>query len=139
MIILDTNVISELMKATPSPAVLAWTGRYAPEDQFTSAISMAEILLGIELLPHGKRRDGLLREAEAIFSEDFASRVLFFDEQAAKMFAVVASSRRKKGKPMSEFDAQIAAIARAHNATLATRNTKDFEGCGVRLINPWEG
>lgn len=139
VIILDTNVVSELMKPNPSPAVFAWAASRPPADLFTSTITMAEVLYGIERLPQGKRRDQLLRVAESVFVEDFAGRVLTFDEPAARMFAVVATQRRAHGRPIDEPDAQIAAIARAHGATLATRNTDDFEGCGVKLVNPWEG
>lgn len=137
MTILDTNVISELMKAMPSPAVLAWAGEFAPEDLFISTISMAEILFGIELLPKSKRRDSLLQEAEATFTEDFADRTLSFDEQAARAFGHLFAARRRQGRPMGIADAQIAAIAKARGAVLATRNTGDFEGCGLNLVNPW--
>jgi predicted nucleic acid-binding protein len=139
VIILDTNVISELMKGNPLPAVFAWASSHPPSDLFTTAITMAEVLYGIERLPHGKRRDQLLREAESVFAEDFAGRILAFDESSARMFAVIATHRRARGRPIDEPDAQIAAIARVHGATLATRNSGDFEGCGVRLINPWQG
>lgn len=138
MIILDTNVISEFMKAIPFPAVFTWASSHPAADLFTSTITMAEVLYGIERLPHGKRRDQLLREAESIFVQDFAGRILAFDESSARMFAVIATQRRAQGRPIGESDAQIAAIARANDATLATRNTNDFEGCGVRLVNPWE-
>jgi predicted nucleic acid-binding protein len=81
----------------------------------------------------------LLREAESIFVEDFGGRILAFDESSARVFAVIATQRRAQGRPIDEPDAQIAAIARVHGATLATRNTGDFEGCGVKLVNPWAG
>lgn len=138
MIVLDTNVVSELMKRDPYPAVFAWASSHPSVDVFTTTITMAEVLYGIERLPHGKRRNELLREAESIFAEDFAGRILAFDESAARMFAVIAARRRAQGRPIHEPDAQIAAIARVHGATLATRNMGDFEGCGVRLVNPWE-
>lgn len=139
MFILDTNVVSELMKAEPFPAVFAWASGHPPADLFTTTITMAEVLYGIERLPQGKRREQLLREAESTFVEDFAGRILPFDESSARMFAIVATQRRADGRPINEPDAQIAAIARANHATLATRNTGDFEECGVRLVNPWEG
>ncbi len=126
------------MKGAPFPAVFAWVASHAPADLFTTTITMAEVLYGIERLPHGKHRDHLLREAESIFVKDFRGRILTFDEPAARMFAVIASDRGGRGRPIQEPDAQIAAIARVHDATLATRNTRDFEGCGVRLVNPWE-
>lgn len=138
MIVLDTNVVSELMRPSPSSAVLAWMSGQTPDDLFTTTITMAEVLFGIELLPKGKRRDQLLDEAEATFAEDFARRVLPFDEQATRMFALIAATRRIHGQPIGASNAQIAAIASTHRATLATRNTADFEGCGVRLVNPWQ-
>jgi len=125
------------MKGDPFPAVFAWASSHPPADLFTTTITMAEVLYGIERLPHGKRRDQLLREAESVFVEDFAGRILTFDESSARMFAIIATRRRAQGRPIDEPDAQIAAIARVHDAALATRNTGDFEGCGVRLINPW--
>jgi len=137
MTLLDTNVISELMKATPAPAVLAWMSLQPPDDLFISTITMAEILFGIELLPKGKRRDGLLQEAEITFARDFAGRALAFDEQAARMFGSIVAARRIHGRPIGIADGQIAAIARCHQASLATRDTGDFEGCGIKLINPW--
>jgi toxin FitB len=138
VIILDTNVVSELMKADPFPTVFAWISSHPPVDLFTTTITMAEVLYGIERLPHGKRRDELRREAESVFVEDFAGRILPFDESSARMFAVVSARRRAQGRPIDEPDAQIAAIARAHGAALATRNLNDFQGCGVTLVNPWQ-
>jgi len=138
MVILDTNVVSELMRPEPEVAVVRWwAGQNAAELRVT-ATTMAKILYGIEILPAGARRTNLHAGAEQIFRVVFADRVLAFDEGAARTFALIVASRRKQGKPISKFDAQIAAIARAHNAALATRNTGDFEGCGVRLVNPWE-
>jgi toxin FitB len=138
VIIVDTNVISELMKPLPSPAVVAWLSSQTPDDVFTTAITAAEVLYGVELLPKSKRREALLQQVAATFSEDFSGRILFFDEQAARMFASIAVSRRTQGRPIGIVDAQIVAISKVHGATLATRNTDDFEGCGVRLINPWQ-
>jgi predicted nucleic acid-binding protein len=112
-------------------------GRSADEF-FLTTITLAEILYGIELLPRGKRREKLLAEAEAMFREDFLGHILPFDEEAARAFAEIAATRRSQGSSIAEFDAQIAAIARSRRATLATRNTQDFEGCGVRLENPWQ-
>jgi predicted nucleic acid-binding protein len=126
------------MKGDPFPAVFAWVANHPPADLFTTTITMAEVLYGIERLPQGKRRAQLLREAESIFVRDFAGRILTFDESAARMFAIIATRRRAQGRPIHELDAQIAAIARGHGATLATQNTADFEGYGVRVVNPWE-
>ncbi len=139
MLILDTNVISEIMQLSPSPRVLEWWSQQQAGELFTSTVTMAEILYGIELLPKGKRRDKMLAEAEAMFAEDFVGRILPFDEEAARVFPEIAAGRRSQGRPMAEFDAQIAAIARSRRAILATRNTADFEACGVRLLNPWQG
>jgi len=110
----------------------------ARDDLFTTTITIAEVLFGVEVLPKGKRREELLRQAEATFSDDFSQRVLPFDEPAARAYAMIGVVRRTHGRPISALDAQIAAISKVHGATLATRNTSDFEGCGVRLINPWQ-
>ncbi len=137
MTVLDTNVLSELMSSTPEPAVRQWFDRQPGHQLFTTSISMAEIFQGIELLPAGKRRAGLLGAAQTLFTGLFSGRVLPFHEDAARAFAPIAVNRRVRGRPISLFDAQIAAIARASGATLATRDTADFEDCGVALINPW--
>jgi hypothetical protein len=138
MIVCDTNVVSELMKSSSSAAMVAWLEGLSERDIFITSITVAEILYGIEILPTGKRRDQLLRQAEGTFAEDFGGRLLSFDERAAQEYAHIASQRRRSGRPIPFADAQIAAIARIHDATLATRNTGDFEGCGVRLVNPWQ-
>ena len=125
------------MKSAPSPEVIAWMSGQRADDLFTTTITVAEILYGIEILPKGKRHDQLLQEAEATFSEDFVGRILVFDQAAAHLYPLIAAARRTHGRPIGFPDAQIAAIARAHGTALATRDTDDFEGCGVRLINPW--
>lgn len=139
MIILDTNVVSEAMKPAPSSVVLNWLSKQQSEQLYSSTITLGEILYGIELLPDGKRRSELLAGAEKMFTVVLASRIFPFEDQAARAFAHIASARRKAGRPMTELDAQIAAIAYVHGAALATRNTADFEDCGVRLVNPWVG
>jgi toxin FitB len=118
---------------------MTWLSR-KPENGhfFVTAITVAEILFGIELLPRGKRHEKMLAQAQATFAEDFAGRILPFDEEAARAFPSIAASRREQGRPIAELDAQIAAIARSRDAILATRNTADLEGCGVRLVNPWQ-
>jgi predicted nucleic acid-binding protein len=138
IVILDTNVVSEPMRPSPSAVVMAWLSR-RPENGhfFVTTVTMAEILCGVELLPRGKRHDNMLTQAQATFAEDFAGRILPFDENAARAFAGIAASRRARGRPITDLDAQIAAIVRSRNATLATRNTSDFEDCGIRLVNPW--
>lgn len=138
MLILDTNVISEIMQSLPTPCVMEWWSQQQANELFTTTVTLAEILYGIELLPRGKRRDKLLAEAEAMFAQDFAGRILPFDEEAARAFAEIAAGRRAQGRPIAEFDAQIAAIARSRRAVLATRNAADFEDCGLRLANPWQ-
>lgn len=138
MIVFDTNVISELMKLNRSSAVISWMSLQQPDDLFTTTVTVAEILYGIEILPKGKRRDQFLQQAEGTLSQDFGGRILPFDERAAREYSTIASERRRRGRPIPFADAQIAAIARAYAATLATRDTDDFEGCGVRLVNPWE-
>ncbi len=139
MLILDTNVISETMQPQPSLRVLAWWKQQQGGELFITSVTVAEILFGIELLPQGKRRVALLAGAELMFGKVLSGRVLPFDEEAARAYPEIAAGRRSQGRPIAEFDAQIAAIARSRRATLATRNTADFEGCGVRLVNPWTG
>jgi toxin FitB len=138
--ILDTNVVSEPMRPSPSAPVLQWLSN-KPENGhfFVTTITVAEILFGVELLPRGQRRDKMLAEAQATFAEDFAGRILPFDEDAARAFPEIAVQRRRQGRPIADLDAQVAAIARSRDALLATRNTADFEGCGLRLVNPWVG
>jgi predicted nucleic acid-binding protein len=136
--ILDTNVVSEVMATSPSHTVLAWLANVRTADElFITTITVGEILYGIELLPMGKRRDKLSADAEGMFEEDYEARILVFDEPSARAFARLAAARRNMGRPIPQLDAQIAAIAYAHSAALATRNTADFEGCGIRLVNPW--
>ena len=135
--ILDTNVVSEPMLSLPSAVVQTWWSQQQPGTLFITAVTVAEVLYGIELLPHGKRRAALLAGAELMFGKVLAGRVLPFDEDAARAFAAIAANRRGTGRPITDLDAQIAAIARSRGATLATRNTADFEGCGIRLVNPW--
>jgi predicted nucleic acid-binding protein len=137
MIILDTNVLSELMRPVPVARVVSWVSNHAAVELFTTSITEAEIFYGIELLPKGKRRDGLLAAAEAMFESDFAGRILDFDSNAARVFSRIGARRRALGKPISHADAQIAAIAQLHRAALATHNVADFADCGIRLIDPW--
>ena len=137
MIILDTNVLSELMKSQPDKLVLRWIGTHKATDLFITTLTKAEILYGLELLSKGKRRTALKQAARSMFDVDFARRILSFDSDAARQFAIIAAKRRKIGRPISQIDAQIAAIASHHHATLATRNVSDFEECGIEIINPW--
>jgi predicted nucleic acid-binding protein len=137
MIVLDTNVLSEAIRPVPSRRVLDWLAAQQPSGLFTTAISEAELFYGLALLPAGKRRTSLEEAVRRMLEEDFAQRVLPFDRAAASAFAVIASGRRKKGRPISEFDAQIAAVARINGAAVATRNADDFRDCGVGIIDPW--
>jgi toxin FitB len=137
VIVLDTNVLSELMRPVPSTQVVRWVTSQPATELFTTAITEAEIFYGIELLAKGKRRAGLQAAAEAMFTDDFAGRVINFDSHAARAFATIAARRRALGKPVSHSDAQIAAIAQLYGAALATRDVADFEGCDIRVIDPW--
>lgn len=137
MIILDTNVLSELLRPAPDPGVPAWLAAQPRSALFTTTVIRAEILYGVRALPGGARKQALWAAASAIFDEDFAGRVLSFDNDAADAYAEIAAARRSAGKPISQFDAMIAAVARSRGARLATRNIKDFAGCGIDLIDPW--
>jgi len=137
MMILDTNVVSELMKPIPTSKVVRWVSSQTATSLYTTSITQAEILLGILLLPAGKRRKTFEQSAEAMFDEDFAGRILPFGSDAASFYAQVAVERRRRGQPISQFDAQIAAIARATGAGLATRNVSDFDHCGINVVDPW--
>ena len=136
MIVLDTNVVSELMRPDPAPQVAAWVrGRDRPELRTTS-ITLAEIRYGIARLPDGRRKQALLAAASETFRA-FEDQVLPFDAAAAEQYAAIASSRERSGKPISGFDALIAAVCRSRGAALATRNLADFAGAGVETVNPW--
>lgn len=137
MILLDTNVVSELMRSSPDKCVEAWVGRQSAVDLFLSSISVAELLHGAALLPAGRRRDAISSAIRAMVDEDFGGRILDFDRRAAGFYADIAATRRRIGRPISHADAQIAAIARAASLRLATRNIADFADCGLDIINPW--
>jgi len=138
MIIVDTNVASELMRPSPSEIVRDWVQSRSGRDLYTSAITVAEIRYGIEKLPQGRRKNSLSSAANEIF-ETFAQQILSFDAIAAEQYALIVSHRDGLGLPIDGFDAQIAAICRVHGATLATRNVSDFGQTGIELINPWKG
>ena len=137
MIILDTNVVSELMRPQPSALVLTWVGNQSVRELCTTSISEAEVLYGVKMLPRGKRREAILSEAVGVFSEDLGGRVLSFDRDAAGAFSEIVAHRRSLGRPINFADAQIAAIASVSEATLATRDSDDFEDCGIAVVNPW--
>ena len=138
MIILDTNVLSEFMRAVPNPNVMAWIAQQIPSEVFVTTITQAEMYYGLALLPMGKRRSDMERAVQQMFEQDFLERILTFDSAAALEHAKLASLRRQIGKPIAQADAQIAAIALSKNAVLATRNIADFCDCHLTLVNPWE-
>ena len=137
--LIDTNILSELMRAQPAATVLDWFARNAQSAMHTSTVNQAEILTGIALLPSGKRRTDLALAAEQLFEQEFSGRCPGFDANAAKNYAVIVAARTRQGRPVSTEDAQIAAIALASGLTVATRNTGDFENIdGLSLANPWQ-
>ena len=125
------------MRPKPSARVASWVSKQPAAELFTTSITEAEIFYGIELLTNGKRREGLLAAAEAMFAQDLAARVFGFEGDAARVFSRIAANRRALGKPISHADAQIAAIAQVRGAKLATRNVADFEDCGLDVVDPW--
>lgn len=137
MIVLDTNVLSEVLRVKPEPRVLEWLSDQPRASVFTTTITRGEILYGIRVLPAGKRRDGLWDAATKMFEIDFDGQVLTFDSAAADEFAEISAARRAAGRPIAQFDAQIAGITRSRGAQLATRNVSDFEKCGFDVMNPW--
>lgn len=138
MHLLDTNVLSEFMRQLPAPQVVAWLDAQPTSALFTSAISRAEIELGLALMPAGKRQLALAQSARAMFDTEFADMCLPFDEAAAVRYAQVVAVRTRAGRPISVEDAQIAAIALVHKLELATRNVADFTGIeGLAVVDPW--
>ena len=138
MIVLDTNILSELMRPNPEELVCGWLATQPAASVFTTTINEAEVLYGVALLPRGARRTELETAVSEMFREDFAGRLLTFDSDAAHAYAAIASKRKRSGRPIAQFDAQIASICNSRGAELATRNVKDFTDCGITLVNPWE-
>ena len=137
MIIIDTNVVSELMKPSPSAAVIEWVRARSGRELFTTSITLAEILYGIARLPDGRRKELLRSTASDVFAA-FEDQVLPFDSSAATHYPEVVGGRAQIGLPIDGFDGQIASICRAHGAALATRNLTDFRHTDVTLIDPWQ-
>lgn len=137
MIVLDTNVVSELMKPHPSERVESWVAAQARDRLFATTITQAEILYGGMLLPAGRRRAELMAKTKILFEERLSGQLLVFDSDAARHFAEIAAERRRTGRPIGAMDAQIAGIARSRGAMIATRDVQDFADCGIELINPW--
>lgn len=137
MIVLDTNVVSELMRPAPNPAVLAWVDAQPDRDLWLCSVAVSELLFGLARLPPGARRAQLTYAFEAMLTEDFSGRVLAFDLPAAVVYADLVAKRERDGQPVAMADAQIAATCLAYGAHLATRNVRHFEGLGLAWVNPW--
>lgn len=137
MIVLDTNVISEVLRERPDPAVTAWLAAQPVTSLFLTAVTQAELLYGAALLPEGRRRQALTEALTTILATEFAGRILPFDRPATEAYAQIAATRRASGAPISAFDAQIAGISRSRGAQVATRNVADFDGCGIGVVDPW--
>ena len=137
MIVLDTNVLSELFRPVPSKSVVEWLAAQEPPSVFITTVTQAEILYGVEVLPDSRRRTRLGAAIEKVFASEFHGRILPFDEDAARLFPKIVAGREALGRPISQLDAMIAAVARSRRAALITRNTADFEHCGIRIVNPW--
>lgn len=138
MIVLDTNVISEVMRQTPAPAVVAWLDHQATDNLYLTAVTVAEISYGLRVLPEGTRRRELSRRFRSFLTQGFEGRVLSFDGSAANTYAEIMGHRKEIGRPMGILDGQIAAVARCHGMGVATRNVRDFEACEVNVVNPFE-
>ncbi len=136
--LLDAKVLSELLRVQPDPSVLAWFPIQPSDSLFVSAVTQAEMMPGARLVPKGKRRQLLEQSLDEMFCDEFAGLVLPFDATAAPEYAAVVTVRRSAGRPISQFDARIAAIALSRRLALATRNLSDFEGCGLVVIDPWK-
>ena len=137
MILMDTNVVSELMRKAPDPAVETWAAGCSVEELFFSAVGEAELRYGAAIMPAGRRRDTLASDIETMLRAAFENRILAFDSAAARAYAEIASTRRAAGRSVPQADCQIAAIARSRGMTVATRNVRDFAGLGIDVIDPW--
>ncbi|MFW6413619.1 MAG: type II toxin-antitoxin system VapC family toxin [Oceanicaulis sp.] len=137
MVLLDTNVISELLRDRPAQAVLDWVASQDGDTLFLSAVTEAELLRGVAIRPEGRRRSMLAGLVADVLSVMFRGRILPFDSPAAQAYAQIWTARKAAGRPISGFDCQIAGIATANAAVVATRNVRDFEGCGLALVDPW--
>ncbi len=135
--VLDTNVVSEIMRQKPDAAVLAWLDQRAPSDLWLTSINAAELMVGVALLPNGARRQRFANAVSLTLSEDFADQILPFDLAAASCYAAIVAERKSAGQTIAMADAQIAAICLVHEAMLVTRNERHFAGLGLTVINPW--
>jgi predicted nucleic acid-binding protein len=138
VILLDTNVLSALMQREPDQAVVAWLDEQPSESIWTTSITVFEVRMGLELLAKGRRRNHLEQEFDRLLAEDLEGRVQLFDRAAANAAGSIAAARQRAGRSVEMRDVQIAGVASARKATLATRNVRHFEGLGIRLVNPWQ-
>ena len=138
MIVLDTNVVSEMMRLAPAPSVAAWLNDQDVSLLFLTAVTVGEIRYGMRVLPQGKRRRFLEEGFEKILARGFAGRILAFDEAAAHRYGEIMGRRKEIGRPLATLDGQIASIAWSNGCSVATRNVQDFMECGVEVINPFE-
>ena len=136
-VLLDTNVVSELIRKSPAPAVEAWAAGQPLEDLFFSAVGEAELRYGAAILQPGRRRETLVSDIERMLRDAFENRVLPFDSEAAGAYADIAATRRSAGRPIAPADCQIAAIARSRDMAVATRNVQDFEDIDIEVVDPW--
>lgn len=137
MIVLDTNVVSETLRSQPDAGVSVWMRGVPIDDLYLTVVTKAELLYGLELMARGARRDALTAAITGFLTERLTRPILDFGDRDAVHFAQISASRRRAGRPIRELDAQIAAIARSRGYAVVTRNVRDFEDCGVAVINPW--
>jgi toxin FitB len=138
MLLLDTNVLSALMATERPAAINRWLAVQSASLLVTASICQAEILAGLAIMPPGRRRSELEAAARGLFADDFAGRVLPFDATGAEIYSSIFAARRRMGRPMATLDLIIAATAASHGADIVTRNVRDFDGCGITVINPWD-
>jgi len=138
VIVLDTNVVSELFRPSPNRSVVEWVDEHDSSELAITALTAAELRAGVALLPEGRRKDELGMRIESLLVETFAGNVLAFDVGSSAYYAEVLAVRTRGGRPITTFDAQIAAVCRQYDSVLATRNTTDFTDTGIQLVNPWD-
>ncbi len=138
MFLLDTNVISETFRPTPEPRIGRWMTAIPIDRLFVSSITIAELLYGLAIMPDGKRKHALGSVFQTFLTERIVTPIQSFDDRDASAYASISARRRRMGRELREFDAQIAAIALTRGFAVATRNVRDFEHCGIEIINPWD-